>query len=100
VRLLARAFHCTEGHAYTALIVGALLSAMAVLGVPPLLRADTPAARATTSSSPPRSGDGNDTAPSIPRFGEAPSPASSVSIPRYGEGIGPTPTTSTSLAGP
>jgi hypothetical protein len=100
VKHLARALHCTEGHAYTAVIAGALLAAMAVLGVPPLLRADTPASRATTSASLPRSGAGADTTPSIPRFGDAPSVATTVSIPRYGEQPGPTTTTSTSAADP
>ena len=86
MRHLARALRCSEGHAYTVVIVGALLSTMVALGIPPLLDEDDTLVPASATTA---------TTASIPRFGEG-SATTVASIPRFGES--PTTTTTTSAS--
>jgi hypothetical protein len=64
MKRLARLLRCTEGHAYTGVIVGVLATVLIAFGIPPMLR-DDPAAPAVTVST-------TTTTIAIPRFGETP----------------------------
>jgi hypothetical protein len=65
MKQLARLLHCTEGQAYSVVIVTAVLAVLLALGVPPALHGREPA-KVTPAGGPVAT----TTTIAIPRFGE------------------------------
>jgi hypothetical protein len=73
MRWLARLLRCTEGQAYSVVIVAVVATVMLVVGLPPTLRDHNPSSPSGPGAVTPST---HTTPPPIPRFGQSSGPAS------------------------